>query len=270
MNPTSLKTCLFSTLFPVLLMTSGAALADVTASIVPEAVTTTTPEKAEASPVGQSDPYIRFNKVMYHFNDTLDHAILKPIATLYLDIVPKPLVKGIANMFHNLDTIPTVFNDVLQLNFYQATSDVWRLGINSTLGVLGFFDPASRLGLETNTEDFGLTLAQWGYKNSNYLVLPFFGPSTLRDGLGIPVDYYIFSIYPHIYPTAQRYEIYGLGIVSRRAQLLSYQNVMEEAAIDKYAFMRDAYMQHRAYLIERNKQLGDPYLEKNNKLEESS
>ncbi len=211
----------------------------------------------------KQDPYEGFNRIMYHFNDFLDRAILKPIATFYNNIVPKPLNKGIKNFFSNIDTIPTVANDVLQGNFYQATSDGWRLVINSTIGIVGFFDPATSMGLEPNKEDFGLTLAQWGYTNSSYLVLPFFGPSTPRDTIGLPVDYYAFSIYPHIHPLRDRYALYGLGIVARRADLLSFQNVMEQAAVDKYVFLRDAYLQRRAYLIQRNKELGDPYLEKN-------
>lgn len=213
--------------------------------------------------VNPKDPYEPFNRKMYHFNDFLDNALLKPIATLYTKIVPKPVVKGISNIFSNIDTVPTVANDVLQVNFYQATNDFWRLAVNSTVGILGFFDVATDIGLEPNKEDFGLTLARWGYTNSNYLVLPFFGPSTVRDGLGLPVDYYAFSIYPRITPVSQRYALYGLGVVSRRAELLRFQDVFDEAAIDKYVFLRDAYMQRRAYLIERNKELGDPYLEKN-------
>lgn len=212
--------------------------------------------------INPKDPYEKFNRVMYHFNDALDNWVLKPIAMLYNKIMPKPLNKGISNIYSNIDTIPTVFNDVLQGNIYQATNDAWRLAINSTAGLLGFFDLASDIGLEPNKEDFGLTLARWGWENSNYLVLPFFGPSSLRDGIGIPVDYYGFSIYPRIYPLVERYRIYAVGLISRRADLLHYQNVMQQAAIDEYVFMRDAYMQRRAYQIERNKQLGDPYLEK--------
>ncbi|HSW93791.1 MAG TPA: VacJ family lipoprotein [Gammaproteobacteria bacterium] len=216
----------------------------------------------------QKDPYEPFNRIMYHFNDFLDHAVLKPVATFYNKIMPKPLNKGIKNFFSNVDTVPTVANDVLQGNIYQGANDGWRLVINSTVGILGFFDVASNMGLEPNKEDFGLTLAQWGYTKSNYLVLPFFGPSTPRDAFGLPVDYYLFSIYPHITPRAARYEIYGLGVVARRADLLSYENVMEQASIDKYAFLRDAYLQRRAYLIQRNKELGDPYVsDKKNKPE---
>lgn len=215
----------------------------------------------------QKDPYEPFNRIMYNFNDFLDHAILKPVATFYNNVLPKPLSKGIKNIYSNIDTIPTVANDVLQGNIYQGTNDAWRLVINSTVGILGFFDVASNMGLEPNKEDFGLTLAQWGYTDSNYLVLPFFGPSTPRDAFGLPVDYYVFSIYPHIHPLSTRYGIYGLGVVSSRADLLSYENVMEQASIDKYAFLRDAYLQRRAYLIQRNKELGDPYVGDKNKSE---
>lgn len=218
---------------------------------------------AFAEPSNSNDPYESFNRAMFNFNEFLDKIILKPLAILYIKIVPKPVVKGITNMFNNLDTVPTVANDLLQANFYQATSDLWRLMINSTIGVFGFFDPATEMGLEPNAEDFGLTLAQWGWKNSNYLVLPFFGPSSLRDTVGLPINYFYLSLYPYIYPINVRYRIYGLGIVSRRADLLHFQNVLQQAAMDKYVFFRDAYMQRRAYLIQRNKELGNPYLEKN-------
>ncbi len=213
----------------------------------------------------KADPYEPFNRVMYHFNDFLDKAVLKPVATFYNKIVPKPLNKGIKNFYNNIDTIPTVINDALQGNIYQTSSDAWRLILNSTVGIVGFFDVATEMGLDPNKEDFGLTLAQWGYTKSNYLVLPFFGPSTPRDAFGIPIDYYAFSIYPHIHPLRDRYALYGLGVVARRADLLSYENVMQQVAIDQYVFLRDAYMQRRAYLIQRNKELGDPYLEKKKK-----
>ncbi|MDX1901819.1 MAG: VacJ family lipoprotein [Gammaproteobacteria bacterium] len=214
-------------------------------------------DQSSTAPV---DPYEKFNRVVFRFNDTLDRLILKPTAILYNKIIPKPIVKGIRNFFFNIDTIPTVVNDVLQLNIYQATRDTWRLGINTTIGLLGFFDFANDMGLAPNSEDFGLTLAHWGYTHSNYLVIPFFGPGTTRDVIGWPIDYYLFSVYPHI-KTPQRYELYAASVVSWRAGLLRFQDVMQQAAIDRYVFVREAYMQHRAFLIQRNKELGDPYLE---------
>jgi phospholipid-binding lipoprotein MlaA len=212
--------------------------------------------------VNPNDPYEPFNRVMYNFNDLLDRVILKPAAKLYNKVMPIPLRKGISNIFSNLDNIPTVANDVLQTNFYQAVSDSWRFAINSTIGIAGFFDVAEDLGLERNSEDLGLTLAQWGWKSSNYLVLPFIGPSSVRDALAWPVNYEILTIYPYIHPIRNRYILYGFGVVSKRAELLRFQNVMEQASLDRYVFMRDAYLQNRNYRIERNKQLGDPYLNK--------
>lgn len=222
-----------------------------------------------AATTNSVDPYEPFNRVMFKFNDTLDIYVVKPIATFYTKIVPKPLAKGFTNFYNNIDTVPTILNDALQGNFYQTTSDIWRLGINTTAGILGFFDVASRIGLEPNSEDFGLTMARWGYTKTNYLVLPFFGPSTVRDMFGLPVNYYLLSIYPYINPPVVRYRIYFFGALVRRADLLRYESFMQQAAVDKYVFMRDAYLQHRNYLIERNNQLGDPYLEKN-KLEENA
>ncbi|MHB1948652.1 MAG: MlaA family lipoprotein [Gammaproteobacteria bacterium] len=216
------------------------------------------------------DPYEPFNRAIFNFNEVADRFILKPLATLYIKIVPKPLASGLSNVYSNLDNIPTVINDVLQGNFYQATSDLWRFGINSTIGVLGLFDVAQRMGLEPNYEDFGLTLARWGYKNSNYLVMPLLGPSTVRDTIAYPVNYYGMSIYPYIEPTSAQYGIYFGGVVVRRADIMRYEGVLQQMSFDKYAFMRDAYFQHRNYLIERNNQLGNPYLVKNNLLEESA
>lgn len=207
------------------------------------------------------DPYEGFNRKMFAFNEEIDKIIFKPVATLYIKIIPKPLSKCLSNFFNNIDTVPTLINDVLQGNFYQATSDAWRLGINTTVGLIGFFDVASQIGLEPNKEDFGLTLAHWGYKNSNYLVLPFLGPGTVRDQLGWAINYQYMTIYPYIYPIHSRYQLYFGGIVVRRAEYLHYQNVFEQAALDPYTFIRDAYLQRRNYLIERNKELGNPYID---------
>jgi phospholipid-binding lipoprotein MlaA len=194
--------------------------------------------------VNPDDPYEPFNRVMFNFNDFIDKALLKPVATAYNKVVPKPLLKGISNIFSNIDNIPTVANDVLQFNFYQAVSDAWRFVINTTVGIGGFFDPAQHIGLEPNYEDLGLTFAQWGWKNSNYLVLPFIGPSTVRDGVAWPINYEYLTIYPYIYPIHTRYTIYGISVVSKRAELLRYNDVMDQVALDRYAFLRNAYFQN--------------------------
>lgn len=215
------------------------------------------------------DPYEKFNRVMFNINEFVDKAVLKPVATLYLKVVPKPLVKGFSNVYRNIDNVPTVFNDVLQANFYQATSDSWRLLINSTLGVGGLFDVAQKMGLEPNTEDFGLTLARWGYVDSNFLVLPLLGPGTVRDMIGFSINYYV-SIYPYINSLGWRYGVYGFGIAVRRADYMRYETLLQQISLDKYAFTRDAYLQRRNYLIERNKQLSDPYVEKSKLVEDNA
>jgi len=209
-------------------------------------------EAPPLSPAETSGMLESYNRVVFHFNDTLDKAVLKPVATLYNKLIPKPLHKGITNVFSNIDNIPTIVNDLLQFKIYYAANDGWRLAINSTVGILGFFDVASRIGLKPHHEDFGLTLAHWGYKNSNYFVVPFFGPGTIRDVMGWPVDYFFFSIYPYISNSTVRYSVYGLGVVDRRSNLLQYQDVFEQVAVDRYAFMRDAYLQHRKYQIDEN------------------
>lgn len=203
-----------------------------------------------------NDPYESFNRPMFWINDKLDTYLIKPVATFYNTIMPKPLNQGIHNAFNNINTLPTIANDFLQFNIYQGVNDSWRFVINSTIGIGGLFDMATRMGLPAYNNDFGLTLATWGFKQSNYLVLPFFGPYTVRDVFSLPVDYYAFSIYPYIEPDGARYGVVTLGVIDRRASLLQYQSVMEETAIDKYSFMRDAYMQNRAYQIEKNKHLG--------------
>lgn len=227
-------------------------------SITTEKATTATTETnvTNEQPSYSTDPLEGFNRVMFTFNDKLDTYFMKPIATLYSAIMPKPLNAGIHNFYNNIGELPVIANDFLQFNFFQMVSDVWRLTINTTLGIGGFIDMASRMGIPFYSNDFGLTLARWGYTDSTYLVLPFFGPSTIRDGLGLPVDYYGFSVYPHIDPESTRYQIYALGVVDRRAQLLQFQPVFEEVALNKYVFTRNAYMQRRAFQMEQNRHLG--------------
>lgn len=213
------------------------------------AVTTTTDSSAAYN---DQDPYEGYNRIMFDFNEHFDTVIAKPIARFYNAIMPRPLNEGVHNFFNNLNTITTIANDVLQANFFQATNDTWRLGVNSTVGVLGFFDIASRMQLKPYQNDFGLTLARWGVTESNYLVLPILGPSTPRDLVGIPVDYFAFSVYPYVHPDSRRYGLLALSMIDARAQLLKNQSLMDEVALDKYTFVRNAYMQNRAYKIKQN------------------
>jgi phospholipid-binding lipoprotein MlaA len=194
-----------------------------------------------------NDPYESFNRHAFKLNQGLDNAIFKPVATVYQTVLPWPVTKGVSNFFSNLGEIPTVINDVLQAKFYQATSDSWRFAINSTAGLLGFIDVASKTGLEKHTQDFGLTLATWGYKKSSYLVLPLFGPSTVRDGIAFPINQGYFTVLPYIYPIATRNSLYALNFVNTRAQLLEVDKFINQAAFDRYSFERNAYLQRRQY-----------------------
>lgn len=211
-------------------------------------------QEASAVPANP-DRFEGFSRAMFKFNDNLDTYILKPVATFYNKIMPKPLNKGVHNFFNNIDTLTTIANDVLQLHLYQALNDSWRFGINTTIGIGGLFDIAERMNLKPYQNDFGITLARWGWKDSSYLVIPFFGPNTFRDGVSMPVDYFALSIYPYIHPRTTQYALYGLGVVDHRAQLLRYQNVFDEIMLDKYTFIRSAYLQRRAYQIEQNAKL---------------
>lgn len=202
------------------------------------------------------DPYESFNRKTFTFNDTLDRNILQPVAKAYNKLMPKPLNKGVHNFFLNLNTLSTIGDDVLQLNLYQATNDFWRMAINSTIGIGGFFDVATRMNLPYYSNDFGMTLATWGYRKSNYLVLPFYGSYTVRDAMSLPVDYYALSAYQYIRPPRLGYGIYAVSVVDYRAQALKYNDLIDAAALDKYVFVRNAYMQRRAYQLEENRHLG--------------
>lgn len=210
----------------------------------------------------QKDPYEKFNRAMFQFNEDLDYLILKPVAKTYNALMPSPANTAFDNIFNNLSEIPTVINDLLQFHFYQATSDSWRFVINSTAGVGGILDVAKKTGLNPHYEDVGLTLARWGWKDSNYLVIPFLNSSTIRDGISL-VPYYYMTAYPYIKNWRWRYMILTWRAVDLRANLLRFEKTYEAAAIDRYVLMRSAYLQRRQHLIDQNKNIDDPYTAEN-------
>lgn len=202
------------------------------------------------------DPLETFNRHTFAFNDSLDRNILQPVAKFYNKIMPKPLNQGVHNFFLNLNTFSTIIDDFLQFNFYQMTNDMWRMAINSTIGIGGLFDVATRMHLKYYENDFGMTLATWGWRNSNYLVLPFYGSYTIRDGFSLPFDFFLFSAYQFIEPPKLRYGLYALSVVDWRASTMKYNDLMDAAALDKYVFVRNAYLQRRAYQLDQNRHLG--------------
>ncbi|KTD10687.1 lipoprotein VacJ-like protein [Legionella gratiana] len=207
-----------------------------------------------------ADPFEPFNRKVYKFNTALDHLFLKPPAKVYRAVIPAPVRKSINNFYNNLDLIPTVGNDLLQAQGKWAIRDSWRFIINSSLGVGGLFDVAKTFGLPPHSNDLGLTLAKWGDKNSPYLVIPFLGPSTLRDGAGWLFQFALYSPYVYINDDAVVYSLLALRYIDLRSQLLDTDRIMDEA-LDKYAFMRDAYLQYRNHLIAGTEQdYGAPYV----------
>lgn len=194
------------------------------------------------------DPLEPINRGIYKFNDAVDKAVIKPVATGYKEVVPGPVRTAVGNFFSNLDDVLVLLNDLLQFKLEQAASDFSRLAWNSTLGIAGLIDVGSKMDLPKRNEDFGQTLGYWGVGNGPYLVLPFLGPSTLRDTVGLVVDSRFDPLWQHD-PISERNTAYGLHTIDTRARLLDAEKVLEEAAIDRYIFLRDAYLQRRRGLV---------------------
>jgi phospholipid-binding lipoprotein MlaA len=190
------------------------------------------------------DPWEPFNRAMYEFNDGLDRAIIKPVAQGYKAVVPTPVDKGITNFFANLSDVRSAANNLLQLKVTRAASDVGRVVINTTVGLLGFIDVATNMNIPRYNEDFGQTLGVWGVSSGPYLVLPFFGPSSGRDAVGTAVDWYADPV-TYVDSDALRWSLRAVRIVDRRADLLGASRVLEEAALDPYRFVREGYLQRR-------------------------
>ena len=217
----------------------------------------TTASAAETEAEGHPrDPWEGFNRAMFGFNDTLDFYLLKPVAKGYDKAMPDPLQDGVSNFFNNIGEIKTIFNGLLQFKFKQAGLDTTRFLVNTTVGVFGFIDIGSRIGLEQHDEDFGQTLGYWGVGSGPYLVLPLLGPNTLRDSIGLIPDDYI-SPYQTVDHDLTRYSIRALQVVDLRAGLLEAESLI---AGDRYSFFRDAYLQRRDFLVNDGK-MADDFLE---------
>ncbi len=209
-------------------------------------------------PTDPEDPFESFNRSMYSFNETIDEYALKPVAQGYTKITPVPVRKGVGNFFSNLDDVVVIFNDLLQLKIGQFFSDIGRVVVNSTVGIYGLIDWASDMGLEKHDEDFGQTLGYWGLSSGPYLVLPFFGPSSVRDTGGLLTDRLTVNpISNEVHegtPFPDRPNDVNLGLtlidaVDTRARLLGAGRVLGIAALDPYIFVRDAYLQRRENLV---------------------
>ncbi len=194
------------------------------------------------------DPLEPYNRATDSFNQLLDRALLKPLAQGYNAVTPAPVNKGVTNFFNNLSDIRSAINNLLQFKIGRAFSDVGRVAINSTVGILGLMDVASNMDMPRYNEDFGQTLGVWGMGSGPYIVLPLFGPSSGRDGVGLVVDWFADPI-NYIEDDTVRWSLNGLDIIDTRADLLNASRVVDQAALDPYAFVRDAYLQRRENLV---------------------
>ena len=194
------------------------------------------------------DPFEGFNRAMFGFNDAADNAVLKPVATGYRTVVPEPARECVGNVFSNINDVFVAVNSLLQGKAGDAVSDACRVLINSTVGILGCIDVASKLGLEKHNRDFGQTFGKWGIASGPYLVLPFLGPLNIREGVGTAIYSSLDPVWARHIPT--RNVAFSLRAVNRRAELLTASSAIEDAALDKYAFVRDSYVQRRQSLID--------------------
>lgn len=206
------------------------------------------------------DPYENFNRPIHQFNVFIDQHFYKPVGQAYRAVTPKPVAKAVSNFFANLRQIPTVANDLLQAEYKHALQDSTRFLINSTFGIAGLMDVANYWGLKPHYTDFGLTLAHWGDKKSPYLVLPFLGPSTIRDAFAWPVDGFM-TVYPYVEPLWVSYALLGGYYVNLRAELLDAEAAFTSADFYDYAVMRSAYLEHRAWLLNPDAAPTVPYVD---------
>ncbi len=195
------------------------------------------------------DPLEGLNRGIYKFNDTADKAVVKPVAGAYKAVVPSPVRTGVNNFFSNLTTFTSAVNDLLQFKFAKAFEGAGRFVINSTFGIGGLVDVASMDGIEKRNEDFGQTLGYWGLGSGPYIVLPFLGPSSLRDTAGFAVDTVAFDPISYVKDARDANQLRIVKFLDKRAQYLPASDLLDEAALDPYAFMRDAYLQRRAAQI---------------------
>jgi len=190
------------------------------------------------------DPLEPFNRGVYSFNDAVDRAVVKPVATAYRDVLPRPVRTGVTNFFHNLQDAWSGVNNALQLKPLETVESFMRFGVNTVFGLAGLLDVASEMRLQRHTEDFGQTLGYWGVGAGPYLVLPLLGPSTVRDTAALPVDAQG-NLVSSVSDVPTRNSATAVNLVDRRSRLLDASKMLDQVALDPYTFTRDAFLQRR-------------------------
>jgi len=194
------------------------------------------------------DPLEPMNRVFYEVHTAVDDAVLRPAIQAYIDVVPAPIRTSISNVFNNVEDLISAVNDLLQGDFDRFGDDMGRVILNTGFGVGGLFDLASMIGIERGNQDFGLTFGKWGFEQGPYLFVPLFGPTTVRDGAGWAARIMVGPV-GFIPDVPVRNTLYGAGAVDVRAQLVSAGKLVDTAALDRYLFIRNAYLQRRRYLV---------------------
>ncbi len=202
-----------------------------------------------AAVASKDDPFEPFNRAMYDVHQVVDGKVVKPIAQAYVDYTPKIIQRGVMNFFGNFDDVVSVFNDFLQGKLDKAGNDMGRVMINSFFGIGGLIDIASDAGIEKGNEDFGQTFGFWGIPQGPYVFVPVLGPTTVRDGTGLVVRAYASPLSYVITDVPVRNIFYAVGFVDARAQALQAESFVDQAALDRYTFIRRAYLQRREYLV---------------------
>ena len=197
-----------------------------------------------SGPANPADPWESFNRSMYSFNDGLDTAVFKPVATAYQTVTPRVARQGVTNFFDNLGDAWSFVNNALQGQGEGAYNSIVRFTVNSTFGIGGLFDIASEAGIQRKRQDFGQTLGRWGVPTGPYVVLPLWGPSTVRDTAGMMVDGYGYPA-NHMEDVRWRNSLYALRVVNTRANYLKAGDTLDSVALDKYSLMRDVYLRSR-------------------------
>jgi len=203
-----------------------------------------------------NDPYENFNRKTYQFNENLDEKIAKPIAEIYSKF-PPPIKNGVTNFFNNLEEVDTFINQLLQGKPKESLNDLTRFIINSTIGLAGFIDVASKIGLERHEEDFGQTLGVWGVGQGPYIMLPILGPSTFRDTLSRPVSSFL-SVTFHMTETDVNIVLKSIDAIETREKLLEVESLLSG---DKYSFVKDAYIQSINYEVKDGIDVEDDFID---------
>lgn len=202
----------------------------------------------KSPPNPEADPWENWNRKVYAFNDAVDTAVIRPVAEVYANVVPQPVRTGVTNFYGNFADAWSAVNNLLQGKLANGAQDVIRVGTNTLFGIGGLFDVATELGIDSQREDFGQTLGRWGMGPGPYIVWPLLGPSTVRDSLALPLDRYVGPALA-FGDTSTQYSIIFLGLLNERANLLTTGRMLDDMALDRYSFVRDAFLQRRRSLV---------------------